>query len=52
MSQSVISRSWRAFGLKPHLVETWKLSTDPQGIDKVRDVTAAIAVAMTNLRRS
>jgi transposase len=38
MSQSAISRIWRAFGLKPHLVQTWKLSTDPQFIDKVRDV--------------
>src|SRR5438046_1441006 len=33
-----IARSWRAFGLKPHLVDTWKLSTDPLFIDKVRDV--------------
>jgi transposase len=38
MSQTAISRIWRAFGLKPHLVETWKLSADPQFIDKVRDV--------------
>jgi transposase len=38
MSQSAISRIWRAFGLKPHLVDTFKLSTDPQFIDKVRDV--------------
>ena len=38
MSQSAISRIWRAFGLKPHLVQTWKLSTDPQFIDKVRDI--------------
>lgn len=38
MSQSAISRIWRAFGLKPHVVETWKLSTDPQFIEKVRDV--------------
>src|SRR5438105_3210131 len=38
MSQSAISRIWRAFGLKPHLVDTWKLSTDPLFIDKVRDV--------------
>jgi len=38
MSQSSVSRIWRAFGLKPHIVETWKLSTDPQFIDKVRDV--------------
>ena len=38
MSQSAISRIWRAFGLKPHLVDSFKLSTDPQFIDKVRDV--------------
>src|ERR671934_1957057 len=38
MSQTAISRIWRAFGLKPHLVETWKLSTDPQFVDKVRDI--------------
>lgn len=29
MSQSAISRIWRAFGLKPHVVQTGKLSTDP-----------------------
>jgi hypothetical protein len=38
MSQTAISRIWRAFGLKPHLVDTWKLSADPLFIDKVRDV--------------
>src|SRR5215203_4952572 len=38
MSQTAVSRIWRAFGLKPHLAETWKLSTDPQFIDKVRDL--------------
>ena len=38
MSQSAVSRIWRAFGLKPHLAETWKLTTDPRFIDKVRDV--------------
>jgi transposase len=38
MSQSAVSRIWRAFGLRPHIVQTWKLSTDPQFIDKVRDV--------------
>ena len=38
LSQSSVSRIWRAFGLKPHAVETWKLSTDPQFIGKVRDV--------------
>jgi transposase len=38
MSQSAVSRIWRAFGLKPHAVQTWKLSADPQFVDKVRDV--------------
>jgi hypothetical protein len=38
MSQTAIVRIWRAFGLKPHLDEAWKLSTDPQSIDKVRDI--------------
>ena len=38
MSQSAISRIWRAFGLKRHLTETFKLSPDPQFIDKTRDI--------------
>ena len=38
MSQSAVSRIWRAFGLKPHQTETFKLSPDPQLIDKVRAV--------------
>ncbi|WP_396214414.1 IS630 family transposase [Gemmatimonas sp.] len=38
LSQSTVSRMWRAFGLQPHRVETFKLSTDPQFIEKVRDL--------------
>jgi transposase len=38
MSQTAISRIWRAFGLKPHQTESFKLSPDPQFIDKVRDI--------------
>jgi transposase len=38
LSQTAVSRIWRALGLKPHLVETWKLSTDPQFIEKVGDI--------------
>jgi transposase len=38
MSQSAVSRIWRAFGLQPHRVETFKLSKDPLFIEKVRDV--------------
>src|SRR5438094_8024078 len=40
MSQTAISRIWRAFGLKPHQTEAFKLSPDPQFIDKVRDIVA------------
>jgi transposase len=38
MSQTAVSRIWRAFGLKPHQSEAFKLSPDPQFIDKVRDI--------------
>nr|WP_062339335.1 IS630 family transposase [Herbidospora sakaeratensis] len=38
LSQTAVSRIWRAFGLQPHRREAWKLSKDPQFIDKVRDV--------------
>jgi transposase len=38
MSQTAVSKIWRAFGLKPHRVEDFKLSPDPQFIDKVRDI--------------
>jgi len=38
MSQSAVSRIWRAFGLKPHQLESFKLSTDPLFIEKVRDI--------------
>jgi transposase len=38
MTQSAVSRIWRAFGLKPHLVDSFKLSPDPLFIDKVRDI--------------
>jgi hypothetical protein len=38
MSQTAVSRIWRAFGLRPHRVETFKLSSDPAFIEKVRDV--------------
>ncbi|MFF6984291.1 IS630 family transposase, partial [Streptomyces sp. NPDC008343] len=38
LSQSTVSRIWRAFGLQPHRSETFKLSTDPYFVDKVHDV--------------
>lgn len=38
LSISSVQRIWRAFGLQPHRVETFKLSTDPDFVAKVRDV--------------
>jgi transposase len=40
LSQTAVSRIWRAFGLQPHRAETFKLSRDPQFVAKVRDVVA------------
>lgn len=38
VTQTAVSRIWRAFGLQPHRQETFKLSTDPMFVDKVRDI--------------
>lgn len=38
VSTSSVQRIWRAFGLQPHRAETFKLSTDPLFVDKVRDI--------------
>ena len=38
LSQSAIVRIWHAFALKPHRTDTFKLSTDPLFIEKVRDI--------------
>ncbi len=38
LSQTAISRIWRAFGLKPHRQESFKLSSDPFFVEKVRDI--------------
>ena len=38
VSRSTVSRIWRAHGLKPHLVKTFKVSNDPQFVEKLRDV--------------
>lgn len=38
MTQSAVSRIWRAFALQPHRTETFKLSKDPLFIEKVRDI--------------
>lgn len=38
LSQSAVVRIWHCFGLQPHRSETFKLSTDPYLIEKVRDI--------------
>jgi transposase len=38
LSRMTVSRIWHAFGLQPHRAETFKLSPDPQLIEKVRDI--------------
>lgn len=38
LSQSTVSRIWRAFGLQPHRSEGFQLSADPQLVEKVRDI--------------
>lgn len=38
MTQTAVSRIWRAFALQPHRSETFKLSKDPLFVDKVRDI--------------
>ena len=38
LSQSTVTRIWRAFGLQPHRTETFKLSPDTLFVEKVRDI--------------
>ena len=38
LSKSTIGRIWWTFGLKPHLTDSFKLSTDPLFVDKVVDI--------------
>ncbi len=38
MSRTTVSRIWRAFGLQPHRVENFQLSSDPFFVEKVRDL--------------
>lgn len=48
VSQATVNRVWRAFGLQPHRTETFKLSTDPLFIDKVRDIVGLYLSPPTN----
>jgi transposase len=48
LSADTIGRIWRAFGLQPHRAETFKLSPDPQFIEKVRDIVGLYLSPPTN----
>ena len=48
MSHTMVGRIWRTFGLQPHLTQTFKLSPDPQLVDKVRDVVGLYMHPPTN----
>ena len=47
MSRMTISRIWRAFGLRPHRSETFKLSPDPLLIEKARDIVGRLSTRPT-----
>ena len=38
LSPATVGRIWRTHGLKPHRVKRFKLSTDPQFLEKLEDV--------------
>lgn len=48
MSHTTIGRIWRTFGLKPHVIESFKISPDPQLIEKIRDVVGLYMNPPTN----
>ena len=48
MSHATIGRIWRTFGLKPHVTESFKISPDPQLIEKIRDVVGLYMHPPTN----
>jgi transposase len=48
LSHTTIGRIWRTFGLKPHVTESFKISPDPQLVEKVRDVVGLYMNPPTN----
>ena len=38
ITASTVARIWRAHGLKPHRIETFKVSNDPKFADKLEDI--------------
>jgi hypothetical protein len=48
ISHSSVARIWRAHGLEPHIVRGFKLSNDPQFVEKVRDIVGLYLNPPTN----
>lgn len=48
LSHTTIGRIWRTFGLKPHVSDTFKISPDPQLVEKVRDIVGLYMNPPTN----
>lgn len=48
MSHTMVGRIWRAFGLQPHITRSFKISPDPQLVEKVRDVVGLYMNPPTN----
>lgn len=48
LSHTTIGRIWRTFGLKPHVTDSFKISPDPQLIEKIRDVVGLYMSPPTN----
>lgn len=48
ISRSSVNTIWRAFNLQPHRAETFKLSTDPKFVEKVRDIVGLYMSPPTN----
>jgi transposase len=48
VSKSTVQRLWNTFGIKPHRYQTFKLSTDPFFVEKVRDIVGLYLNPPTN----
>lgn len=45
ISESSVGRIWRALGLKPHLVRSFKLSNDPHFVEKLEEIVGALPLS-------
>mgnify|MGYP001033331443 CR=1 FL=1 len=48
VSHAMVGRIWRTFGLQPHRTESFKLSPDPQLVEKIRDVVGLYVAPPAN----